>query len=307
MNRTSWKGWVDTRGIFLLVSAGLLAAVCPKAQAQLEGPEELKFKLETTYKAWRGAMMEGKFEQWRATTSAFRQAVTRNMIVSQKMPFPQALFEIPVEPPDLRGLRLLDIRSRGAQAQLVYAGDLGLAPPDAPSKDSLLSIRFQLEPSGWKYDSSRFMAIHTNPDIVAMLAKGDVSFLKGADFALPAQMPPVPEACPVPDHVAAVELISPGATTRALFRGTAYPYVTDSDSRDLLMGGLTNGPNTLEVEVASVEDAGAAGKGIEVSLLLLEDGGKEGFRRVWTVKVAGKPGKTSFFLRVSPSGTVVQE
>ena len=278
----------------------------PAARAQLSSPEDLRYRLETTWNAWRSSMLQKDFAAWQQTTSAFRQMVTRNMIVSQKLPFPDSIFTIPVDPPDARTLRFLKVDSKGALSQIIYAGDLELAPPDSKIKDSLVVIRLLLEPTGWKVDSTRFVAIHTNPALAEQWARGDLAFLRGPDFALPDQLPPTPPACREPDHVAAVELIAPGSTARVTFLNIPYPVVSGTESRDLLMGGLANGRNEITLEILSVEDETAAKEGVRLSLLRLSPQTGARSERIWTTLVPAKPGKSTFTIEVSPAGTAVQ-
>ena len=84
--------------------------------------EEIRENLERVYHNWRMAMRDKDYAKWAETTAAFRKAEIRNAIVSQGRKFPDALFDVPLAPPEIRNLKLLDVRAVGFTANLIFFG-----------------------------------------------------------------------------------------------------------------------------------------------------------------------------------------
>ena len=108
--------------------SGLLAFVViavalfqPSVDAQ-EINTELRLALQRNYSNWKRAMISKDLRAWNAHTSRYRQTVTRNLIVSQKRDWPRSLFTVPIQPPDVELLRLIEARSVGNLGRLVYFG-----------------------------------------------------------------------------------------------------------------------------------------------------------------------------------------
>src|SRR6476620_8859334 len=89
---------------------------------------EVRPELERTYSAWRAALAARDVSGWQKSTASHRQVATRNLIVSQKQPFPDALFTLPMRPAEIATLRFLQIKVLGNTANTAYFGkvDLGL-------------------------------------------------------------------------------------------------------------------------------------------------------------------------------------
>ena len=90
---------------FLTLAAAVILLFSDSAKAQTENmpaaqpDNSIRVSLESAYEAWRRAMDGGDLGLWEQTTAFSRQIETRNRIVSQKLIFPQALFEDPVAAP----------------------------------------------------------------------------------------------------------------------------------------------------------------------------------------------------------------
>jgi hypothetical protein len=163
---------------FSLVFALGFAAL--PVQAQNSGPQ-LESTLVRAYDAWREAMIGKNAQAWAAAITQYRQVVTRNEVVSDRKPFPQAVFEIPVSPPKIDGLRLLEAEAVGNTAHLIYFGKVDLGQDaDKKDKEVLLKLKFGLEGGVWKYDSNRFTGLsNASPtEIAALRASGQTSSMR---------------------------------------------------------------------------------------------------------------------------------
>ncbi|MEZ0390270.1 MAG: hypothetical protein ACAI34_24540, partial [Verrucomicrobium sp.] len=156
-------------------------------------------EMEQAYSRWREAMVTRSLASWQQATAVPRQIMTRNLIVSQKQPFPAALFDLPIRPPETATLRFVKIDINGATGQLVYFGKVDMGLLDSPEiPENLLILKFLREGTAWKFDTTRLVNLATVPDVRATLKNGGSSaFLNDPEFAPDGVVPPTPKPCPV--------------------------------------------------------------------------------------------------------------
>ena len=104
--------------LVVLLSSTLIQAQDTGAELPVTPNPSLRPSLEAVYQAWRNAISTGNLTEWENSTALSRQFDTRNRIVSQKLPFPHALFEDPVAAPSLSGLIALGVLSTGENGHL---------------------------------------------------------------------------------------------------------------------------------------------------------------------------------------------
>lgn len=228
----------------LLLSPGWLLAE--------EDPEVLRSKLGRIYGEWRAALTAKSTSAWQNHTSAYRQVLTRNMIVSQGQVFPDALFSLPMSPPDTLKLRLLEAEANGPTAHLIYFGpvDLGLEMENVP--DNMLVLKFYQEKGGWKFDSSKMVNLGESPEMRESIKNGDLEFLKHAPFNPPGVLPAMPKLCGKPEYVSALRVHAVGYQVVAQCNGFDFPMVENNAEQHLMMGGLKRGPTPLRLMVKEV-------------------------------------------------------
>jgi hypothetical protein len=210
-------------------------------------------------------MNEGDTKLWQQTTAQYRQIGMRNIIVSQKKKWPDALFEALVSPPDVSAMTLARATENRATAQLVYYGKadfgIGIEPEEIP--DGLLLLMFVKEKSGWKFNTSRFMSLAESEDIAKRAKGGDFSFLDAPELQPPGNVPPLPKLCPIPELVGYVEIVSFGYETQLTVNSRSEHTVIDNVQSGLIIGGLKVGVNPIKVEVRPLPvapDAPGGGK-----------------------------------------------
>ncbi|MEM7384732.1 MAG: hypothetical protein AAF514_07275 [Verrucomicrobiota bacterium] len=210
--------------------------------------QALQVDLETTYNQWRRAMMAGDFKGWQAATATSRQHLTRNLIVSQKKLFPKALFDLPMDPPALVTLRMLQAKQKGPTARSVYYGrvDFGIGANKAP--ENLLILKFIKERGGWKFDTSSFMRLDGTPEIRQQARTGNLKFLKEPPFQPSGRLRPIPKPCPVPDYVADLHIVSLGYDSEIELNGYRYP-VYHNVNTEIAIGGLKKGLNPISMKM----------------------------------------------------------
>lgn len=210
----------------------------------------VKQDLERAYEKWRSAMQAKDPLGWAASISMYRQVVTRNLIVSQRQAFPGAVFAVPMTPPDISQLRLLEAQAVGPTAHLLLFGkvDIGDAPDKIP--DNILMLKFFKEKDVWKFDSSRMMNLESSPQVREALQRGQPpDFLDNPEFTPPGVVPPVPALCNPPENMAGSTLQSYGYETRMRINGFDYPLMKDQAEKMFIIGGLNNGRNEVTLTV----------------------------------------------------------
>lgn len=211
---------------------------------------ELRGELERAYQNWRRAVIAKDARGWATSITMYRQVVTRNLMVSQRQPFPQAVFEVPLDPPDIASLKLLEAQAVGDTAHLLYFGKVNLGGEPADIPDNVLMLKFFREKGLWKFDSSKVLRLTEEPELKKQLQSGGTpEFLDYPDFTPPGTPPAVPPLCDKPENMAGCTLQSFGYSTRMKLNGFSYGTMEDRGDKLFVIGGLKNGLNELTLEV----------------------------------------------------------
>jgi hypothetical protein len=272
------------RSAIVSAIAFLTALALPAADTQVR-PE-----LERTYSAWRSALAARNLPAWQRVTASHRQMAIRNLIVSQKQAFPDALFTLPMRPPETVTLRFLQTRVVGDTAHAAYFGkvDLGLMEP-SEIPDNILILKFVKEPGGWKFDTSRLLNLAGSPEIRASLQNGGTpAMLDDPSIAPDGVVPPTARPCPVPDRIGVLQIVSFGYATKATVNGFDTCMVQDNAEEHIIIGGLRNGENPLLLEVRELEIPEGEERHLEINALVLTGDEKKPTIQVFGWKPEGK-------------------
>lgn len=263
----------------------------------------LRAGLEKVYHDWRSALINRDMEAWKRSTAHYRQVVTRNLIVSGRQPYPDSIFDIPIQPPEITRLRLLECEVRGATAHLVYFGkiDLGLDADAIP--DNILILNFINENGSWKFDTSRFMNLADAPDVRASLQSGTADFLDMPEFSPSGVVLPVPAQCRQPDYMALLQIQSYGYETKATLNGFDYPPIADNAVQQLIIGGLMRGRNALKVDIKALPVEEGAERLLEINAVIVTGAPNRPQIRVfsWEHKSATPPAEIELPILVTPA------
>lgn len=265
---------------------------------------ELRTTLEKIYHDWRSAIINKNMEAWRRTTTTYRQVVTKNLIVSGGQTYPDSIFDIPIQPPDITRLRLLEVQAVGPTAHLVYFGkvDLGLDSEEIP--DNVIVLKFFSERGAWKFDSNKLLNLAGSPEVRAVLkGGGKPDFLDEPAFTPSGIVPATPPECRKPPYVALLEIQSYGYETRASMSGFDYPPVADDAEQQLIMGGLAWGKNDLHLRIKPLPVPEGAERFLEVNAVLVNGKKEKPKVRVftWETKSPAPPAEIDLAVWVSNS------
>jgi hypothetical protein len=286
--------------LFFLGSA--LFQMCLPAYGQ-EGDADLRMALEKVYLRWREAMLRKDANAWAASITRYRQTVIRNSVVSERLPFPDAVFASEVQPPALAGLRLLEAQAVGDTAHLVYFGKVDMGQDKDLVRENLLKLKFFRENGVWKYDSNRISRLDSAPTVLKALKEGKrPDFLDSPEYTPPGSMPPPPPLCRVPDFKAGYKLQTFGYETTISMNGMVYEPAVDALDQQILIGGLVKGHNeiTLNIKPVARPEGEKASLQLRVYIISKEPGnpGTEVLR--WQAPEGGVPAKVTLPIEVKP-------
>ncbi len=220
--------------------------------------DELRPGLETTYNAWREAMIRKDVEVWQRVTAEHRRVEVRNRIVSEKLPFPATVFELPAPPPSLQGLKFLEALQNGATAKAAYFGKIDFGVGGAPT-DNLLVLAFVKGSGGWLYDRADFVNLAALPLVRKELEVENLKYLKETPEIQPSgQVPLTPIAVPPAKHIAKVYVFCPGREVQVQINKVSRHRFANAKEAQVVIGGAQDGPNEVQYTVKKLD--GGTGK-----------------------------------------------
>lgn len=251
----------------------------------------LRVTLESAYHAWRQAMASGDLEKWERVTAYSRQIETRNRIVSQKIPFPQAMFEDPIQPPSLEGMVSLGVYSTGVTASSTYYGKANFGGGPTEVSDNLLVLHFLREEGSWRFDNLRVVKIGNNADLLLQIRNADFSFLTGIEFQPVPQLPAVPQPVNTPEYIAEAWINATGYEISITVNGHLTGKFSNVKVTELVMGGLKKGQNSVTITTRRLEVTDGNPPKVEVA--------------IYAAKGPGEPANRMYHFR--PQGDIPPE
>jgi hypothetical protein len=220
--------------------------------------ESIRPALETTYSAWREAMIRRDASVWQRVTAEHRRIEVRNRIVSEKQPFPVTVFDLPAPPPSLQGLKFLEAKQNGLTAKASYFGKIDFSLGAEPT-DNLLVLSFTKGSAGWLYDRADVVSLAALPAVRKELAAGNLKYLQETPEAQPnGQVPPTPITAPLAKYIAKVYVFCPGREVRLQINKISQHRFANAKEAEIVIGGALDGPNEIQYTIKKLE--GATGK-----------------------------------------------
>jgi hypothetical protein len=214
--------------------------------------------LEQTYRAWREAMLRKDSVTWRQVTAPHRQMEIKNRILSEKRPFPAAVFDLPAAPPKLDGMKFLEASQNGATAKASYFGkiDFGVG---GKSADNLLVLSFVRGKGIWLYDRADVVNLASLPEVRKELAAGNLKYLKETPEARPSGVvPPVAIEARPAKTIAKIYVFCPGREVNAQINRISRHRFANVQEAEIVIGGALDGLNDVQFTTRRLE--GSTGK-----------------------------------------------
>ncbi len=236
----------------LIFALSLMTASFAAAQ------EDLRPALETTYSAWREAMIRHDASAWQRVTAEHRRVEVRNRIVSEKRTFPSAVFDLPAPPPTLQGLKFLDAKRNGATVKAAYFGKIDFGVGGEPT-ENLIVLSFIRGSGGWLYDQADFINLVGLPEVRKELAAGDLKYLQETPEAqATGVVPPTPAAAKPAKYIAKVYVFCPGREVNVRINKISRHRFANAKEAEVVIGGALDGPNEVHYTVKNLK--GGTGK-----------------------------------------------
>jgi hypothetical protein len=236
----------------------LLGTISWLLVAFADAQDSVRPALESSYNAWRDAMIRRDATTWQRVTAEYRRIEVKNRIVSEKRAFPAAVFDLPAPPPTLKGLQFLDAKTNGATAKASYFGKIDFGVGGAPT-DNLLVLSFVRGNGGWLYDQADYVNLAALPEVRKELAAGNLKYLKETPEAQPSGVvPPTPIESRPAKYIAKVYVFCPGREVRVQINKISHHRFANAKEAEIVIGGALDGSN--EVQYTTRKLPGGTGK-----------------------------------------------
>ena len=209
---------------------------------------ELGQSLQDVYIFWQDAMIAHNYRAWYESTATHRRKLLENRINSEKGSWPADIFDIPADPPSIKGLRLLRARSKGMTAKSVYFGRVDFGAGGGPA-NNLLVLSFVYEGRGWKFDTAEFINLDNIKDVRAQIVAGNLSYVDSEDFLPTGIKPDIPATVPRAKYIAKVYSYCPGREVKVRINRISSHRFQDNQESEVIIGGARDGLNELVYEI----------------------------------------------------------
>jgi hypothetical protein len=232
--------------------------------------ETLRTNLEKTYTVWRDSMVKKDARIWQQITAEHRQVEVKNRIISEKLPFPVSIFNLPAPPPLLSGLKFLTADQKGRTAKAAYFGKIDFGVGGEPT-ENLLVLSFIQSGDRFLYDKADFVNLTALPDVREELVKGDIAYLKGIPEAHPSGViPPTPAAVQPATTIAKVYVFCPGREVEVLVNKVSKHKFINAKEAETVIGGARAGLNEVQYAIRKL-DEGTGKEALTIRVYLLSE------------------------------------
>jgi len=235
----------------LLITCLLIQIAPGQAPAPGQGANLVQH-LTQVYTGWRNAVIRKDIPAWKRYTSSNRLTAIKNRLLSERRQFPQAFFNLPASPPDLSTLKALRVRVKGPTVKAVYFGKVDFGIGGKPT-DNLLTISYNQEPGGWKYDGSEFINLSALPEIRKKIQKGDYDYVDQPAFQPDGKIAKAPIALTGPaQYIAKAYVFCPGREVKLLVNKISPHTFQNTKEAEIVLGGARDGNNEVQFTVKDI-------------------------------------------------------
>jgi hypothetical protein len=232
--------------------------------------EALRTNLEKTYSTWRESLIKKDFRIWQQVTAEHRQVEVKNRIISEKLPFPASVFNLPAPPPQLSGLTFLTASQKNATAKAAYFGKIDFGVGGEPT-DNLLVLSFIQSGNSYLYDKADFVNLTALPEVRKELAASDLTYLKGVPEAQPSgTVPATPAAVQPATTLAKVYVFCPGREVEVLVNKVSRHKIINGKEAETVIGGARGGLNEVQYAIRKL-DEGTGKEALTIRVYLLSE------------------------------------
>ena len=232
--------------------------------------QDLRPTLESSYNAWRNAIIQKDPAAWSRATAEHRQVEVKNRILSEKRAFPASVFNLPTPPPSVAGLKFLEANQKGATAKASYFGKIDFGVGGTPT-DNLIVLSFIRSGRGWLYDRADFVNLVALPEVRKELAAGDLGYLAETPEARPSgEVPPTPIAVAAAKYIAKVYVFCPGREVQVQVNRVSRHRFANAKEAEIVIGGAFDGPNEVQFSTKKL-DGGTGKEAMTIRVYLMSE------------------------------------
>lgn len=214
--------------------------------------------LVSSYEGWRAAVIRKDASAWKRATAPHRQMEVRNRLVSEKRPFPGAVFDLPAPPPSLAGLKMIHLSQKAATAKAAFFGKINFGVEGEPT-DNVMVLSFVNASGGWRYDRADFVNLAALPEVRKELAAGNLKYVaETPEFQASGSVPPTPPAVPAAKYIAKVYVFCPGREVQVQVNQFSRHRFANAKEAEVVLGGAADGVNSITYSAKALE--GGTGK-----------------------------------------------
>ena len=223
-----------------------------QANGQTMNDKQLVVHLQRVYNTWRDAMVRKNAKTWQQYTSTNRIINVRNRIWSERNPFPEAVFALPVAPPDITTLKPLRVRVKERTAKAIYYGKVDFGVEGQPT-NNVFVVSYVQEGTTWKYDGGEFVKLDLIPEVRTEIGAGDLKFFDQADFHPNGIVPPRPVAIRGPaKYIAKAYVFCPGREVKVTVNKISTHLFQNDKRAEIIVGGARDGQNQVEFSIKDI-------------------------------------------------------
>lgn len=236
----------------------------------LNAQEDIRPALESSYNAWRNSIIRRDAAAWQKATAPHRRIEVKNRLVSEKRPFPNAVFDLPAPPPSIQGLSFLEAKQNGLTAKASYFGKIDFGVGGTPT-DNLIVLSFVRGAAAWLYDRADFVNLAALPEVRKELAAGNLKYLKETPEAQPSGVvPPTPIEAHPAKIIAKVYVFCPGREVQVQINKISRHRFANAKEAEIVIGGAVDGPNEVQFSTRKL-DGGTGKEAITIRVYLMSE------------------------------------
>ena len=200
-------------------------------------------------------MITKNYPLWKAYTAENRQVTIYNRIASSRQAWPGTIFQVPVAPPNLQGLKPVNVNMKGATAIATYFGKINFGVGGAPS-ENLMLLYFVGEKGKWKFDKAEYINLAALPDVRKQMKAGNYAYVKQADFMANGKLPEIPIQIKKRGYIAKLYVWCPGREVKVDIHNGISKHRFQNDKRaEVVIGGAFDGKNPITFTTKSLPGA----------------------------------------------------
>ena len=205
--------------------------------------QELRSKLEASYKSFSEAVKTKDAHKLKATLSSYAYMNIKNGMLSNGAKFPDEFFAGADEmQTDLGKLKFIKVVNKGPTAYCIYWGK------DSYEETSLYIFTFLEENNEWKFN---MLKEESSEELTKKINEGNFDFLTEKKYQPDGIMPETPKEITPGDFKAVLDISSSGFEVEVSVNGALQKKLNEGSYSGVIIGGIKKGANKMEIKIIS--------------------------------------------------------